>query len=243
MITLYDLGQTKFPEHLGASPHVRKIIFTLNYKKLPFTLAPLHLESIESTAKSLGAPPTGTYADGSPKYTVPIMHDAKTDKAISDSELIAEYLDTAYPETPTVIPDDTKVLQSVFVDTVVKKMMGIFMVLLPKFDEFNGDEIREARKKPKFNVYPPIVKLTAEQEKEGWEKVKKELEALDGVYAKDQVFVMGDKLVYADFCVAAFAAMILIFYGEESEEYGEMKSWIGGRVGKVFEEVLKYGKV
>ncbi|KAF9254401.1 hypothetical protein L218DRAFT_886431 [Marasmius fiardii PR-910] len=243
MITLYDLGPTKFPENMGASPHVRKIIFTLNYKKLPYTRVPLDLESLEPTAKSLGAAPTATHPDGSPKYTVPIIHDSKTGKAISDSQVIAEYLDSTYPDTPQVIPNGSGVLQSVFIDTVTRKMMCLFPVFLPKIEELSSDEMREARKKLGSNPYPPVVKLTAEQEKEAWENVKKEFEALESAYPKDQVFVMGHKPVYADLCIAAVGVMTRIFFGEESEEYKKSSSWIGGRVGRVVEEVLKYEKL
>ncbi|KAL0057023.1 hypothetical protein AAF712_016358 [Marasmius tenuissimus] len=71
MLTLYDLGPSKYPQDLGCSPHTRKIVFTLNYKKLPFKLVDLAPAALVPTAKSVGAAPTAAHPDGSPKYTVP----------------------------------------------------------------------------------------------------------------------------------------------------------------------------
>ncbi|KAG7091783.1 hypothetical protein E1B28_008188 [Marasmius oreades] len=243
MITLYDMGPVpKLPGNMGTSPNVRKVIFTLNYKKLPFTLVPLNLEFIEPTAKSLGASPTTTYPDGSPKYTVPFIHDSTTGKAISDSQVITEYLDATYPDTPVVISKETRVLQSVFIETISNKLMGLVPILYTKA---TSDEMREARKKQKFNPYAHVMdsELTAEQEKEIWENVRKEFEPLESYYTNNQLFIMGDRPVYADLCFAAFGSVVKFACGDESEEWKEMSSWVGGRIGRVVEEVLKYKKV
>ncbi|EEB95824.1 hypothetical protein MPER_05149, partial [Moniliophthora perniciosa FA553] len=65
MITLYDIGPIFIEgKEIGTSPFVRRIMYTLNYKKLPYKLKLLSYEAIEPTAKSIGAPPTGVRADG-----------------------------------------------------------------------------------------------------------------------------------------------------------------------------------
>ncbi|KAG7098005.1 hypothetical protein E1B28_005313 [Marasmius oreades] len=242
MITVYDLGPSKFPEHVACSPHTRKIIFSLNYKKLPFKVSIIALDEIERTAKSIGAPPTTSNPDGSPKYTVPFIHDSSTGKSISDSLMIAEYLDKAYPTTPKLVPEGTRVLQAVFADAVNAKFYALTSVFLPKFPEWFSPEFVAAIEK---RMGPPKL-LSQEETKEVWAKGKKSFDELLGTYESAGVgkFVMGgDKPVFADFALAAMLSGVKIMFGDESEEWKNVSGWIGGRVGKLLEEVLKYERV
>ncbi|KAF9253935.1 hypothetical protein L218DRAFT_836527, partial [Marasmius fiardii PR-910] len=65
----------------------------LNYKKIPYNAVHIGFSDVEPTAKRIGAPPTGKKPDGSDQYTVPMLVDSSTGQVLSDSFLIALYLD------------------------------------------------------------------------------------------------------------------------------------------------------
>ncbi|KAI3619994.1 hypothetical protein WG66_009810 [Moniliophthora roreri] len=122
MIMLYDLGPTLLQDQsLGVSTHTRKIVLILKYKKIPYEHKFLLFSEIQAAATSVGAPPTATRPDGTPKYTVPFLYDSTKGRAVADSFLIAQYLDEAYPETPVVIPTGTRILQSIASEAIAAK--------------------------------------------------------------------------------------------------------------------------
>ncbi|KAL0579555.1 hypothetical protein V5O48_002435 [Marasmius crinis-equi] len=247
MITLYDLGPSHFPADLGCSPHVRKIVFTLNYKKIPFTIKTLLFDAIEPTAKSLGADPTGKKADGSPKYTVPIIEDHTKGKVVSDSLRIAEYLDQAYPDTPVVVPPGTQELQSKLMDEVTERTGVMQRFQMMKWVKFCTPELLESRKKAHGDqqLPPGFLEFTPEEEAAAWVKAKESFEELDKKFYEGKgLFLMGDKPVFADLAIAAWMVTgKVINGGEESKEWKETAGWINGRVGKLTEEALKYKRV
>ncbi|KAL0568577.1 hypothetical protein V5O48_013406 [Marasmius crinis-equi] len=238
MITLYDLGPIKTPKEWGMSPFVRKVMFTLNYKKLPFELIHLPLDELEPKAKSLGALPT-KHIDGSSKYTVPIIHDSHTGKVLSDSFPIAEYLDEAYPDTPKVIPPGTRALQKIFIDTVLPKFGPMVALYLDRMIDYNASPVIQVALAKRFGAFP--AQLTDEQRAETWKKVEASFNELESAYGTaGGVFVSGDKPIFVDFSLAALFAGIKLSFGEESEEWKRTSKWIGGRVGKVVEAAMKH---
>ncbi|KAL0061961.1 hypothetical protein AAF712_011167 [Marasmius tenuissimus] len=246
MISVYDLGPSKIPESLGASPNDRKVIFTLNYKKLPYKIIIITMDDIESTAKSIGAPPTSKKSDGTPRYTVPFIHDSGTGKCISDSFRIAQYLDEAYPETPKVLPAGTEILQAAFIQIVEEKLTPIAEVYLPKVMELSSSEALESRAR-KYGPIPPP--LPAEEQGKTWEKLRvgydglKEAYEMGGYHNRDgeeRIFLMGDEPVFADLAFAAWIAMVKITWGDESEEWKHASGWIDGRAGRLVDRVLRY---
>ncbi|KAF9256783.1 hypothetical protein L218DRAFT_949716 [Marasmius fiardii PR-910] len=244
MITLYDMGPSSFPDSWGGSPHVRKVIYTLNYKALPFKVVTLHFDTVEATAKSLNAPPTTTKPDGSPKYTIPFIHDSNTEKSVSDSFLIAQYLDQTYPETPTVVPPGTGTLQLVFIDVVQHKTVSLMPVMMPKYEEWCSEELIASRAK----AYPGVVKahaleLSDEQKREVWEGAKKAFDGLKQAYGPSEFVMGGDKPIFADFALASLLSVIKLMFGEESEEWKGVTGWNEGRIGRLIEKVLEYPRV
>ncbi|KAF8190222.1 hypothetical protein K438DRAFT_1592458, partial [Mycena galopus ATCC 62051] len=67
----------------------------LNYKQIPYKTTWVNFPDIETVLTAAGAPPTSHAA---PKYTLPAIIDGET--ALSDSRVIAEYLDRTYPTRP-----------------------------------------------------------------------------------------------------------------------------------------------
>ena len=53
-----------------------------------------------------------------PRYTVPFIHDSDKNVLVSDSIRVAEYLDNEYPSTALALPNNTRVLQAAFAETV-----------------------------------------------------------------------------------------------------------------------------
>ncbi|KAG7087140.1 hypothetical protein E1B28_013120 [Marasmius oreades] len=240
MITIYDLGPSKFPEAFGCSPHVRRIIFALNYKQLPFKVFIIASSTVDSVAKSVGAPPTATKPDGSPKYTVPFIHDSATGRSISDSFLIGEYLDEAYPHTPKLVPEGTRVLQTVLIDTFNAKLQLLLPVFVPSFCRFLSPELRERIETLKGPL-PDL--LPAHEQKEVWEKARKGVEELlsDAAYGQSgSVFVGGEKPDFADFALAASLATFKVMNGEDSDEWRNVSGWSKGRIGRLVEEILRH---
>ncbi|EEB97723.1 hypothetical protein MPER_02899 [Moniliophthora perniciosa FA553] len=129
MITLYDIGPIVVDgKETGFSPVVRRVMYILNYKGIPYNVKFLCYEDIEPTAKSLGAGPTGVRADGKTlRYTVPFTADSETSPptAISDSIKIAKYLENTYPNAPRIHPQDTEV----FADAIFKVTVPLFLII------------------------------------------------------------------------------------------------------------------
>ncbi|KAG7093415.1 hypothetical protein E1B28_007097 [Marasmius oreades] len=238
MITLYDLGPFASPDHPSLSPHTRKTRYTLDYKKIPHKVSWVHFFTMEETAKRIGAPPTGVRADGSPKYTVPFIYDDTTGVAISESLLIAEYIDKTYPDTPRVVPDGTRALQAVFADTVAAKIIvPWYGVLIPHLVRFTTPVLREGG----IKIYGPPPELTPEQIKSAWEAGKAGLNDIGKWYADHGgMFLTGDRPIYADFTLVTWFRYVKIVLGSEDERWKELESLHGSRWKEMLEEVEKY---
>lgn len=89
---------------------------TLNYKRIPYRTIWAEFADAQKLCKQIGATPTTHYADGTPRYTLPTIHDPNTGRIISDSYDIARYLDEQYPERP-VMAKGTEDAQGEFAKT------------------------------------------------------------------------------------------------------------------------------
>ncbi|KAK7055744.1 thioredoxin-like protein [Favolaschia claudopus] len=92
LITLFELA-SNLPTPF--SPRTWATRLLLNYKQLSYKTIPVHFPDIRTVLPAAGAPPTSTTPL---KYTVPAIID--DDKVISDSRLIAEYLENTYTQRP-----------------------------------------------------------------------------------------------------------------------------------------------
>ncbi|KAG7093412.1 hypothetical protein E1B28_007094 [Marasmius oreades] len=192
---------------------------------------------MEETAKRIGAPPTGVRADGSPKYTVPFIHDDTTGAVISESLLIAEYLDKTYPNTPRLVPDGTRALQAVFADTVGAKVLTWMGVMRPKLDDITTPEFRKGIVK----AYGPPLDLSPEQIQAGWEAGKAGLNDIQKWYADHGgLFLAGDKPLYADFTLVTWFYTARFLLGSEDERWKELATLNNGRWKKMLEAADNY---
>jgi glutathione S-transferase len=230
-ISVYDLGPTTdatFKE-LAISPFVRTVVFILRYKGLPYEIVNVKYTEIAAKAKEIGAGPTLTVPED--KFTVPFIKDSKTGTVVSDSTAIAEYLDKTYPETPAVLPGNSRYIHKLF-QSGLGELTGTLYAKRVLFgltrswpEEFHGwfqeapaDEVKEA------------FKVTGE-------KFAKIAGSLNGG-APYKGFVSGDKPTFSDFTLVAFVFPIKVFYGENSAEWKEVKSWGNGWVGYEIDQIL-----
>ncbi|KAL0569528.1 hypothetical protein V5O48_012440 [Marasmius crinis-equi] len=264
MITLYDLGPVYF-EDKGLSPYVRTIRysfsplssnlssptifprFALNYKKIPYKDIQIPISEVKSTAKSVGAPPTSTKPDGSPKYTVPFIYDSTTGKLVSDSFLIAEYLDEAYPDTPRIVPLGMRVLQAIFCQTMVSAFVPIYPAIQPATEaqwmpkEFVEDLVRLDSRRSTASA------LSVEEEAAAWGQTRAALGEIALAYgtraAEDSAFVMGGSTpTYADIAFTSFLWWVRTVYGEDSEIWGGIGGVGEGIIGKLCQDTLAHCK-
>ncbi|KAJ8080066.1 hypothetical protein PM082_016893 [Marasmius tenuissimus] len=246
VIEFYDIP-SKLPG-IAWSPNTWKTRYCLNYKGLPYKTIWVEYPDIEATCKRLGV---ATYKrDGTPYYTLPVIHDPSTGKSIANSPLIAEYLDETYPDTPKLFPPGTRSLQTVFQHAIEWDHMEnldrfvlpqVASILNPRSYEF----FNEARSKwykvdTVADMYPK-----GEEKVELWNKWKEEWGAVDK-WMKDSetLLVMEDTITWADFVIAGWVMWCRCIWGEDSEEWKEIgNDWQGGRWGRLLKRLSDYETV
>ncbi|KAL0057225.1 hypothetical protein AAF712_016142 [Marasmius tenuissimus] len=210
--------------------------FALNYKKIPFTVVNLSLDSLELTAKSVGAAPTTTKADGTPKYTVPFIHDHNSSKTVSDSLDVAKYLDKAYPDSPKLFTEGSEKVQEDLINALTQAVGPIFPIVMLKTWDLMAEGMKEARgRRGEAAMYTSFPKFTKEQERDAWERAKKAFEDSAKRLNEDD-----NEYVFAKLVLAVLGSVVKMSFGEKSNEWRDMSSWAGGFVGKVTDATLGY---
>jgi len=215
----------------------------LNFKKLPYKTVWVEYPDIEPEMKKIGAKPTSTRLDGTPRYTVPVIHDPNTSVVLSDSYGIAEYLERAYPDSPKVFPPGTEGLQAAFsvaFKIVLQKGVPdlIRKVVFNKLNPASQEYFRTTREK---SFGKTIESLDEDAEKQ-WEEARAAWTKAAGWYEKNGtgIFIHGDRLSYGDFITAAWFGWYGNMTDRESEEWKIMLSWDGGRWARLMEAVKPY---
>lgn len=125
-LTLYDIASA--PPRATTAPNPWKTRYALNLKKVPYRTEWVEIDQIEAVRKNLGVPANRTHPDGSPYYTLPVLHDHATGKLVGDSFEIALYLDASYPTDPPLFHTGTVGLTAAFnaqVDAVFTKFVAL----------------------------------------------------------------------------------------------------------------------
>ena len=231
-------------QQLKANPWTPR--YTLNYKGLAYKTVWVEYPDIKEVSLKLGASATGTNPlDGSPFYTLPMIHDPKTGAVVSDSFKIAEYLDATYPDTPRVIPDGTRGLQLAFDDAAFSILMPLFQFTAPltssKLNQRSAEYFSRTRAimfgKSMEELYPG-----EDRREEEWKKVESGLEKIAKWYSQGSTFISGksDAPIFADFRVAALLLWVRRLFGRDSTEWKNLASWHGGRWGNLVGSLEKY---
>jgi glutathione S-transferase len=216
--------------------------YCLAFKGLPFETVWIECPNIKPFYEQNSlAPTTSCVIEGipTPVHTLPVIMDPNTNKLVSDT--IAQYLDEQYPDMPKVLPYGTAALiyafQTAFLDAS-KNATRMIMVkgaqtLNPETKEFYIPTRAERFGIPWEEFSPP------EKREEQWNELRAVCNTADGWYAKSSgQFILGDTPCFADFMVAGRLKWIQNCF--EMQEWEEIKSWNGGRWGKLVEATDKY---
>ncbi|TFK52677.1 hypothetical protein OE88DRAFT_1628258 [Heliocybe sulcata] len=236
-IVLYDIPR-KDLESGPWSPNTLKTRQALKFKGLPYKTVWVEYPDIASVCQKIGATSTKTTPDGNPLYTVPTIYDPATERAVSDSYTITEYLDATYPSTPRLIPVGTEGLQAAFYaafqDAGFFKLIPAFAPLIgtllnpPSAEYFYGNTGRKEALAP-WRPEDPNRDEFIQAGKQGFDVIA-------GWYEKageGKLFIMGDTPSWADIVVASYFASVRNIFGRNSKEWKEITTWHDGRWEKL----------
>jgi len=248
VITFYDIPSQKPGQ--AWSPNTWRTRYSLNFKRLPYKTVWVEYPDIEALAKKIGAPATGTRPDGSPLYTVPIIHDPSTNAAVADSVLIAEYLDKTYPDTPRVMPLGTTPLQHAFINvfqpTATTALLLFAMPATHRILTSGSEGYFRFHREKAFGKTMETLTPTGPARDVEWAKAKAGLSVMDGWLqaGKDEgPYFTGKTPSFADFVVGARLMWIRQIFGEDSPEWTDMKTWNDGRWAAYAEGLKPYETV
>ncbi|KAJ3767077.1 hypothetical protein FB446DRAFT_352633 [Lentinula raphanica] len=242
MITLYDFAW-KLGQGVCWNPHVKQLRYCLNYKGLEYNTIWIEYPDVKDSIIHIGAKPTGLQPNGEPWYTLPAIVDDSTDVALAGSAAIVEYLDKTYPSTPQLIPKGTHALQAAFRDAFYPKLAEYYPFLVPitetvlnppsaaffraKYEDIFGKKLEDVLPKGEERV---VV----------WNKWKEMIGGVDAWMKKEDMWMMGDKLSFADFILASFILSAKTLFGADSQEYKEVLEMHDGRWGRLAKNVERY---
>ena len=107
---------------------------------------------------------------------MPFLHDSDKNQVVSDSFTIAEYLDKAYPDTPTLFAEGTVEAQRELADARQEAIMMLFPVFLPAMARLYPDDLQAVIVSRGISLEN---NMSEEQEKELWENAKKAFEDVE----------------------------------------------------------------
>ena len=224
--------------------------YALNMKGLAYKTVWVDFCDIQQEMEKIGAPFTDIRPDGTQIRTVPTIHDPATGKTISDSLLIAAYLDEQYPSDMTLLPPYTGPLQMAFIDRVVAQwvMAGFPNCALSIHDQLSPrsqEWFRERREKMLGMTLEAFVGDTERQTK-SIEHVVNLLNNMAKYFTfggKESLFLTGDKPCHADIALASVLACIVRVKGEDSEVWKAITTAKGGRWKRYMEGFKKWETV
>ncbi|KAK7690190.1 hypothetical protein QCA50_006841 [Cerrena zonata] len=245
-IVFYDIPG-KHPKYNAWSPNTWKTRYALAFKGLPFKTEYVEYPDIEALCKKIGAKPTDTKKDGSPHYTFPVIYDPNTKTVVEDSLNIARYLDKTYPDTPRLFPDNTHVLQNAFLAASGSAvMMPLFtVVILATCNNLNprSEEYFRRTREVSFSKALEDFVPAGEEGAKRWKEVEEGFDKIASWFTdSDQSgpFVMGNIPSYADVDLASRLIWAKVVLGEDSEGWGKIKQWSGGRWEQHLKLMEKY---
>lgn len=219
----------------------------LNYRDIPYKMEYLEYPDIEPTCKKIGAPPTSKKPDGTDHYTLPVIYDSTTNKFISDSFLISEYLEETYPDTPRLFPNpvissqtlSTKAATVLFEKYLKNVGAPLLLILLPACNaalnprsEAYFRRTREARFGCKMEEISPA---GSQKRADDWTKVRAGLDLIAGILEQNGGdYFFGDVFSRAD--LVAIAALLWIQTHASNEEWEAIANANGGRWGRLMEK-------
>jgi len=216
-----------------------RLRFSLNLKGLKYKTVWVEFPDIEALYKQLGLEPTSTRE---PKYTLPVIHDPSTNKAISDSMEIARYLDATYPATTLLFPPGSEAFQGIGGGNAFESLRYIMLPItcasLNPVSEAYYRRTREARYGKRLEELSPI----GSQREEHWKQVQEAFGVVASLL-EGKKFVLGDTISFADVTIASGVLGVKRTFGAQSQEWKDIEEWNGGRWPTYIAQFAEYEKV
>ncbi|EGN93792.1 hypothetical protein SERLA73DRAFT_115219 [Serpula lacrymans var. lacrymans S7.3] len=238
-IILYDV-----PSSLPGkawSPNMHKARWALSYKGVPFETVWIEYSDIQTRMKSIGAQPTTKTKDGNDLYTLPVIQDPSTGAIVSDSFIIAEYLDKTYPSLPTLFPSSSKALIYVLDKTFTANGFPLVNMMLLKVVPHLLSPTKEyfvSRREYDLGLKMEEWSPVGPKREEHWDHLKQSLDVVEGWYARTPgPWIMGDTFSHADIIIGARLEWYYTILDEDERK--KLTSWHEGRWAKLLTEVGK----
>ncbi|KIY67986.1 hypothetical protein CYLTODRAFT_375059 [Cylindrobasidium torrendii FP15055 ss-10] len=230
-ITLFDIPSV-VPNQFW-SPNTLKARYVLNYKGISFKTEWLEYPAIAPFYKKHGIAHTETKPDGSPLYTLPVIHDANVKKYISGSTNFASYLDATYPNTPSAFPNSTEGLARAFDAALMDAVTPIWALMFLNTAELLNPESKTFFLQTKYSALEVDSVTEWARLQSGFSKVAQWTNGMGN-------FVMGDTVSFPDFAIGVLLFALRNAFGEDSEEWRRVVSWDGGKWEKLAGQLRKY---
>ncbi|KAJ7679203.1 hypothetical protein DFH06DRAFT_506831 [Mycena polygramma] len=230
LILFYDITST-LP--IPWSGNTWKTRYALNYKGIPYKTVWVEYSEIEVRSKEVGASPTRKKPDGSPNWTLPMIHDLSTGAVVADSTKIAEYLDATYPNTPRLMPLGTAGLFRSFEAAALALLAPtLYQYVIPGTHDVlfpPGQAALRRKREAMFGKKMEDIAPRGEEDVVEWGKVKDVFSTMNEwirVSGEGSAYIMGDAPCYVDLWMAAYLQWVRQALPDKWED---MKLWHGGR--------------
>lgn len=240
------------------SCHFHSSRIELNYRGLDYKVVYLEYPDMAQMYQSMGIAASSKKRDGTPRYTLPVIHDSGTGKCISDSNQISLYLEETYPDTPRLFPNplapdgqgilDTKaaiaLFETAFTSNVVIPLIPIMITLcnsvLNPASEAHSRREREADFGIKVEEMSPA---GSGKRKQDWAKVKEGLEKMAAIWDscdKEKDHFFGDAFSRADIVAVA---MLTAIETHAKEDWEPFRTVSDGKWVRLVENTRKWQSV
>ncbi|KAJ7779806.1 hypothetical protein B0H16DRAFT_1499905 [Mycena metata] len=240
-ILFYDIASG--PPVTTYAPNPWKTRYALNFKAVHYKTEWVAHPEVSSVRKKLGCPPVRWNPDGTPFYTLPIIHDPSTGKLVGDSFEIAQYLDAEYPNGPRLIPPSTTALHKAFNTHVDRIFIDGIAILcnhgLPYNPETAEQSKAELVRLAGVSSWDDLTLRGAARTKKLAE-FKEALGALASFYVDENApFLEGTSVSYADMIIGGRLQLLKASLAE----WKEVRTWQNSRWERVLQALEKYAEV
>ncbi|KAG6872892.1 hypothetical protein C0995_005597 [Termitomyces sp. Mi166 len=242
-IIFYDIAST-IPGQCWSS-NLWKTRYSLNFKRLPYKTEWVEYPDIAPMSKKMGFLPTAMHGEN-PYYSLPAIYDPNHSTLLSDSALIAQYLDKAYPNTPKLFPPGSHALQYAFIDALGYKLEPIRAFALPASHAILNPRSKEYfRRTREAHFGKPLEDIAPKGEVaiEEWAKVEKGLNDVAVWLEKGKEngpYFLGQEPAFVDFVLAAHLLYYKKIWGVDSQQWKDISTWDNGRWERLVKDFEKY---
>ncbi|TFL03580.1 hypothetical protein BDV98DRAFT_564448 [Pterulicium gracile] len=234
-ILFYDIASA--PPVTTFAPNPSKTRYALNFKGVNYRTEWTKLPKVAETRKRLGTPPNRTHMDGSPFYTLPVIHDLSTGAIVGDTFDIAVYLDETYPDTgPRLIPAEsigTLAAFNIQIDALFTNNVLLCVSGFP-FDPETAEESKtEMARRVGRERWEEL--LPAEEDRpKMMEAFEASLAGLVKIFRRrdEGPFLEGAQATYADMIIGGWLRWTNKTV--KKEEWEKIAAWHGGLWGNLF---------